>query len=137
MPVCCSLILACAVAYFAAYSNWDNPESKVHVEYREPLLGPIPRILHQVFLDGEEAYLREASVEQPAFRVQWREGCKQHYDTWEYRFWTKVLPPLFGQTCDGSFWRAQTDARYICKRSERQSNSYKSGTPTSGRHGSD
>ncbi len=59
-------------------------------ELSEPALGPIPRVLHQVFLDGEEAYQAEAAEERPAFRVEWRDACKQHYSNWEYRFWTQV-----------------------------------------------
>ena len=56
----------------------------------EPPLGPIPRVLHQVFLDGEHAYQAEAADEKPAFRVEWRAACTQHYINWEYRFWTEV-----------------------------------------------
>lgn len=56
----------------------------------EPPLGLIPRVLHHVFLDGEQAYQAEAADEQPAFRIQWRDACRQHYSNWEYRFWTKV-----------------------------------------------
>ena len=62
-------------------------------------LGPIPRVLHQVFLDGEEAYQVEAAAQQPAFRVEWRDACKQHYSNWEYRFWTQALL-LFTQPND-------------------------------------
>ena len=60
------------------------------VELAEGPLGPIPRVLHQVFLDGEEAYQVEAAAEQPAFRVEWRDACIQHYSNWEYRFWTQA-----------------------------------------------
>ena len=96
LPTVCCLLVFAVSAYFGLLGLSDSVQHSQSAlldacaELSETALGPIPRVLHQVFLDGEEAYQAEAADEKPAFRVEWRDACKQHYSNWEYRFWTEV-----------------------------------------------
>ncbi len=149
----CFLVAVAVSAYFGLLGLSDSlQQSQTAVldacaELSEPALGPIPRVLHQVFLDGEEAYQVEAAEERPAFRVEWRDACRQHYSNWEYRFWTQVrsncwitpslrtTPPL--QPFTDLVQRVAAPAVYIFRvrpRRERRS-CCRSSTRTSCRHG--
>ena len=94
-----AICILIAVALFACFGllavretvqRSQNAVLDACAELAEPPLGPIPRVLHQVFLDGEQSYQAEAADEKPAFRVEWRDACRQHYSNWEQKLWTQV-----------------------------------------------
>ncbi|KAK9806720.1 hypothetical protein WJX72_000551 [[Myrmecia] bisecta] len=47
----------------------------------------IPRILHQIFLDGLEELERESARPGTKFPKEWRLSCLQVHQHWEYHFW--------------------------------------------------
>ncbi|KAK9918565.1 hypothetical protein WJX75_005009 [Coccomyxa subellipsoidea] len=66
---------------------WDHDANK---EDRGML---IPRILHHVFLDGEDEYTRmteKAKLEGSGMRREWKDSCISHHSNWTYMFWDKA-----------------------------------------------
>eukprot|EP00884_Botryococcus_braunii_P001135 jgi/Botrbrau1/11021/Bobra.101_1s0019.1 len=63
---------------------------------QEPL-GNIPPILHQIFLDGEAQYQKEAASNTTKFLASWRDTCKEHHQDWQYMWWDMAAARAFLQ----------------------------------------
>ena len=66
----------------------------------------IPRIFHQVYLEGEDKFQEKAK--EGKFSLKHRVSCKQHHQHWEYKFWTKKEAEALVQESYPWFWSTYT-----------------------------
>lgn len=81
-------------------SQGPTQQSLVWLHTRFPRLGKlrgppgIPKILHQVYLDGEESLNQternggaRSGSRFPTYNRSWSESCKKLHPDWKYEFW--------------------------------------------------
>ncbi|KAK9817534.1 hypothetical protein WJX74_010947 [Apatococcus lobatus] len=73
-----SFLVATAFAFASAF---PNPFSAAADQQQ------IPRILHQVYLDGDLALKQESRRNDTAFRSEWLESCRRATRGWTHMFW--------------------------------------------------
>ncbi|KAK9817526.1 hypothetical protein WJX74_007528 [Apatococcus lobatus] len=47
----------------------------------------IPKILHQIYLDGEDVYQSNSANDSNRLQATWRDGCRRLHNGWQIHFW--------------------------------------------------
>ena len=70
----------------------------------------IPRILHQIYLEGEAKY--EQRVAEGQFSRHHRASCQQHHQQWEYILWSKQEADALVKEAFPWFWMTWTNYKH-------------------------